>query len=318
MKNPSRPSTLLLPLLASALLGGCATRPPRQVGPPGQVTMPPPAPSQIIPLPTPAPAPVVKPLPPPIPTRTPGTHVVTPAPLSRGESRPYTIKSGENLSTIALRHNLSTRELADFNRIADPNRIRVGQTLLIPVRGGVAPAPVAPAPSAPSAPSAPRTAVAGSYVVQSGDSLWLIARRNGTTMAALRAENNLSSDQVRVGQTLRIPGGGAAPAAPVAAPAIETMPAAPRATPAPAPAEVAPLLPPPAAPTPPIPPAATATPDPVAAGKAFPIVVEPGETLEDIARSYLFTVEDIRKLNNLPAGAQVKPGDTLLIPPSSY
>src|SRR5690606_26999260 len=53
-------------------------------------------------------------------------------------------------------------------------------------------------------------------------------------------------------------------------------------------------------------------------GKAFPIVVEAGETLEDIARAYIVPVEEIRKINNLAPGAQVKAGDTLLIPPSVY
>lgn len=43
------------------------------------------------------------------------------------------------------------------------------------------------------------------YVVQPGDSLWLIARKYGTTVAAIQKQNNLTGDLIRVGQVLTIP-----------------------------------------------------------------------------------------------------------------
>ncbi|HEX7119859.1 MAG TPA: DUF5715 family protein [Longimicrobiales bacterium] len=46
------------------------------------------------------------------------------------------------------------------------------------------------------------------YTVRQGDSLWEIARRFGTTVAAIKAENGLRSSRVLAGQVLRIPGGG--------------------------------------------------------------------------------------------------------------
>ena len=45
----------------------------------------------------------------------------------------------------------------------------------------------------------------GSYTIKSGDSLGSIARRNGTTVAKLKAANGLSSDMIRAGKTLKIP-----------------------------------------------------------------------------------------------------------------
>jgi LysM repeat protein len=43
------------------------------------------------------------------------------------------------------------------------------------------------------------------YTVQSGDTLYEIANRFGTTVSALKNANNLTSDMIRVGQVLNIP-----------------------------------------------------------------------------------------------------------------
>jgi LysM repeat protein len=67
------------------------------------------------------------------------------------------------------------------------------------------------------------------YTVKSGDSLTKIAKAHGTTVKAIKAENNLNTDHIKVGQKLKIPAKAeaAAPApAPVApAPAPATAPA---------------------------------------------------------------------------------------------
>lgn len=44
------------------------------------------------------------------------------------------------------------------------------------------------------------------YVVRSGDTLWLLAGRYGTTVDAIKRLNGLSSDMLSIGQVLRIPG----------------------------------------------------------------------------------------------------------------
>jgi len=43
------------------------------------------------------------------------------------------------------------------------------------------------------------------YRVRSGDTLWTVARRNGTTVAKLRSLNHLSGSKIRTGQTLLLP-----------------------------------------------------------------------------------------------------------------
>ncbi len=46
----------------------------------------------------------------------------------------YTVQSGDTLSAIAQKHNARTQDIINANKITDPTRIRVGQTLFIPQR----------------------------------------------------------------------------------------------------------------------------------------------------------------------------------------
>jgi len=46
---------------------------------------------------------------------------------------------------------------------------------------------------------------ATTYIVVSGDSLWGIARKNGTSVEAIQSANGLSSTTIRIGQQLNIP-----------------------------------------------------------------------------------------------------------------
>ena len=46
------------------------------------------------------------------------------------------------------------------------------------------------------------------YTVRSGDTLWLLAQRFGTTVDAIRRLNGLSGSALSIGQVLRIPSNG--------------------------------------------------------------------------------------------------------------
>ena len=59
-------------------------------------------------------------------------------------------------------------------------------------------------------PSAPDSGTI-EYTVQPGDTLWLLSRRFGTTVDAIKALNNLTSDMLYIGQKLLIPAAGATP-----------------------------------------------------------------------------------------------------------
>ena len=71
------------------------------------------------------------------------------------------------------------------------------------------PMPVTPVTTAPAIESKPSVApvakVSSSYTVVKGDTLSGIAHKSGTTVAALKQANNLSSDTIRIGQKLTVP-----------------------------------------------------------------------------------------------------------------
>ena len=48
--------------------------------------------------------------------------------------------------------------------------------------------------------------IEGTYTVKSGDSVWSIANRFGTTVAVLKELNNLNTNELSVGQVLKLPG----------------------------------------------------------------------------------------------------------------
>lgn len=89
-------------------------------------------------------------------------------------------------------------------------------------------------------PRATSQAAGGSVTVGSGDTLAAIARRTGTSVAALKQANGLSGDSIRIGQSLTVPGSGTA--APTRVASNEPAPA-----PAQPPAAAAPAAPPAAA-----------------------------------------------------------------------
>jgi peptidoglycan endopeptidase LytE len=63
----------------------------------------------------------------------------TAAPAERPESpeakasfKTYTVKSGDRLVFIAKRFSVSQEDLIAFNKIKDPTKLQIGQTLKIP------------------------------------------------------------------------------------------------------------------------------------------------------------------------------------------
>lgn len=108
-----------------------------------------------------------------------------PAQQENSSTAVYTVKRGDTLSRIAAQYATTYQALAEYNGIADPNVIFVGQQIKIPQSG---------------------TTVPVYYTVVPGDSMWRIARKYGTTLSNLKKLNPDIRDMALIfpGQKVRV------------------------------------------------------------------------------------------------------------------
>ena len=116
----------------------------------------------------------------------------------------HRVRSGETLSTIARRYRTSVSNIARANNIYKHNFIVAGKILKIPLSSNWVATKTQKFEKAAEVPATHR--------VRSGESLWILANRYSTTVNAIQQLNGLSGTSLRVGQVLKIPGGGTAPA----------------------------------------------------------------------------------------------------------
>ena len=111
----------------------------------------------------------------------------------------YTVKAGDSLYRIAVNHNMSLQELKNLNNLSS-NLIMPGQVLK--VSGQVSSSQ--PSTNTSQSSNQTQTSGNGTYTVKAGDSLWAIANSHKMTLNDLKRVNNLSSDLIYVGQTLKV------------------------------------------------------------------------------------------------------------------
>jgi murein DD-endopeptidase MepM/ murein hydrolase activator NlpD len=153
------------------------------------------------------------------------------------------LAQGESIAVLSARYGVPEKALLQANGLTSSSRARAGQQIIIPRFGQVRNAArVAGSASdltrnrdlpAPSREPEQKVAVlptqnalrdkaasdagklvppngkglppAGGYKVKSGDSLAKIARENGVSVASLKAANGLTTENIRIGQTLVMP-----------------------------------------------------------------------------------------------------------------
>jgi murein DD-endopeptidase MepM/ murein hydrolase activator NlpD len=143
------------------------------------------------------------------------------------------VGTSDTLETLARRYNVSAAAILQANGYKGPRVLSPGQQLIIPHPTAVVTAPALAAPV--SKPVAVASAASSVHVVNHGDTLLSIARRNHVPVAELARANGLEpSTKLKLGTKLTVPGAKAAATAPVVAqPAVAAaQPAAPLAPPA--------------------------------------------------------------------------------------
>lgn len=125
-----------------------------------------------------------------------------------GERIVYVVKNGDYLGRIASRNRCTVAQIKRWNGLKS-NNIRVGQRLVI-YRGGGGPSTssssssTAAAEPSSSSSSTQSSTPTGTYTVKSGDTLSGIATRHGVTVNQLKQWNGLTSNNIRVGQKLKL------------------------------------------------------------------------------------------------------------------
>ena len=233
-------------------------------------------------------------------TVAPAAPVAAAAPTTTAHT--YVVKKGDSLWKIAKAENLTVGELSRANNLTKTSAIKIGQKLSIPVaakadKTNVATASVVPTStdatgaSSSTAASPTTTADAGgaTYTVQSGDSLWKIARKQNVTVAALKQANNLSGDSLKVGQKLHVPVATAKAASDAAGNTVSGGIASTSS-------------------------AAWQSPGTYTENGQTIHVVDFGESPSTIAKKYGVKMDDLLKANNITDAKKVQYGQRLVIP----
>ena len=169
------------------------------------------------------------------------TSTTSAAPAAGGS---YTVQAGDSYWRIANKYGISISELQRLNGTSN-YFLYPGQSIKVPGSGSASttPAPASntasttPAPAETPAP-APSTG-GGNYTVQAGDSYWRIANKYGISISELQRLNGTSNYFLYPGQSIKVPGGGAAAETPAPTPAPVSQTPAPAESPAPAATETA-------------------------------------------------------------------------------
>ena len=114
-----------------------------------------------------------------------GQTLKLPSPLTLENT--YTVKSGDSLYKIAQKYNTTVDELKRANNLTS-NILSVGQILKLPNTSSETP-----------------SSNTVDYTVKSGDSLYKIANQYNVTVDAIKRANNLTTNNLQIGQVLRIP-----------------------------------------------------------------------------------------------------------------
>lgn len=100
----------------------------------------------------------------------------------------YTVKKGDSLWSIANAYNTTVSELKTLNNLTS-NSLSIGQKLKLPTEDKE---------------ESPLNS--NTYIVQSGDTLYSIAKKYNITVDELKTTNNITSNSLSIGQVIKIPG----------------------------------------------------------------------------------------------------------------
>ncbi|MCP4871027.1 MAG: LysM peptidoglycan-binding domain-containing protein [Proteobacteria bacterium] len=184
----------------------------------------------------------------------------------------YKVRRGDTLGQIASKFDVPSKAVQRMNGIKDPRKLRVGQRLLIPVR-------------AEALGSREIT-----HVVAKGETLSVIGKKYGMSVAQLRERNGITGDVLRIGQKLTVLTAGEGDAKPTAT--VRTASASSASDSAPAKRSTS-----------------------GAGPKTTWHTVSRGDSLYEIATKHGTSVSELRRLNKFGSKHVLHPGDRVRLRP---
>ena len=124
---------------------------------------------------------------------------------STKQTSTYTVVPGDTLMKIANKYEISLAELMTWNQLKS-SLIRAGQVLKVSESGSVERELITSISTDTASTKQPDQKNTSVYTIKSGDTLSTIAAQFGTTVSVLKALNNLSSDLIYSGSTLKVSG----------------------------------------------------------------------------------------------------------------
>ena len=120
----------------------------------------------------------------------------------------YKVQSGDSLTGLANKYNISVSSLAAANNISPSANLLIGQVITIPGSNASVNNTSSSSNASSRQSSVSKPNYTGTYKVKAGDGLINLAREYGVSTAELAAANDISpTSGLFVGQTLKVPGG---------------------------------------------------------------------------------------------------------------
>ena len=113
------------------------------------------------------------------------------------------VRQGDTVASVSKKFGVSPKSLMAANGMKSESQLTAGKVLKVPVKTKEKKTAVASAKKGKSKKAAPEPAVV-TYTVKKGETLTQIAKRYGTTPAAIQKMNHLQSTQLKSGQVLKI------------------------------------------------------------------------------------------------------------------
>ena len=268
-----------------------------------------------------------------------------PATMNNASGATYTVRHGDTLIDIAIRHGIDWDTLAYVNGLTEGEFLQIGQAIQLPgvAQGDVIEPDEIVSPAAPLLEAAAADFTGEVYIVQDGDTLVSIGASFGLSWEELAAFNGIDDrGLLQLGQSLKVPDQNllhhedealqvvstvaelaamdAPPAAVIPAPMIEEATLTPAIATEPTVAEIVARGIPVIVIAPPVPTVAemtSASPSDAAPKEAPPLfhVVQAGDTIISIAALYGMGWETLATYNGMAEGDVLRVGQQLELPP---